>query len=78
MAKSRRRVWRRGDVIPNGATLLVVGEPDHDGFMVVLAFSSSHDYEFAVWTMSEDGGCTSGDYSQSIQGAVAAYERRSK
>jgi hypothetical protein len=65
----------RGQILQNGALCLESWQINLDEHVVLALRDHSVD-PYVVWTSSEDGNCSRGDYCRTIQEAVAAAERR--
>jgi hypothetical protein len=65
----------RGQQLQNGALCLESWQINLDEHVVLALRDHSFD-PYVVWTSTEDGNCSRGDYCQTIQEAIACAERR--
>jgi hypothetical protein len=65
----------RGQQLQNGALCIESWQINADEH-VVLAFREHPIDCFVVWTATEDGYCSRGDYCSTIQEAISCAERR--
>jgi len=65
----------RGTQLQNGALCIESWQINLDEHVVLAIREHSVD-PYVVWTSTEDGNCSRGDYCRTIQEAVAAAERR--
>lgn len=65
----------RGQILQNGALCVESWQINQDEH-VVLALREHPVDPYVVWTSTEDGNCSRGDYCRTIQDAIKAAERR--
>lgn len=65
----------RGTQLQNGALCIESWQVNLDEHIVLALREHSVD-PYVVWTSTEDGNCSRGDYCRTIQEAIAAAERR--
>jgi hypothetical protein len=65
----------RGKILQNGALCVESWQVNLDEH-VVLALREHPVDPYVVWTATEDGNCSRGDYCRTIQEAIKAAERR--
>ena len=65
----------RGQTLQNGALCIESWQVNLDEH-VVLALREHPVDPYVVWTATEDGNCSRGDYCRTIQEAIKAAERR--
>ena len=65
----------RGKTLQNGALCIESWQVNLDEH-VVLALREHPVDPYVVWTATEDGNCSRGDYCRTIQEAIKAAERR--
>ncbi len=65
----------RGTQLQNGALCIESWQVNLDEH-VVLALREHPVDPYVVWTATEDGNCSRGDYCRTLQEAIAAAERR--
>jgi hypothetical protein len=65
----------RGKTLQNGALCIESWQVNQDEHVVLALREHSVD-PYVVWTATEDGNCSRGDYCRTIQEAIKAAERR--
>jgi hypothetical protein len=65
----------RGKTLQNGALCIESWQVNLDEHVVLALREHSVD-PYVVWTATEDGNCSRGDYCRTIQEAIKAAERR--
>jgi hypothetical protein len=65
----------RGTQLQNGALCIESWQVNLDEHVVLALREHSVD-PYVVWTSTEGGNCSRGDYCRTIQEAIAAAERR--
>ena len=65
----------RGQQLQNGALCIESWQINQDEHVVLALREHSVD-PYVVWTSTEDGNCSRGDYCRTIQDAIKAAERR--
>ena len=65
----------RGKILQNGALCVESWQVNLDEHVVLALREHSVD-PYVVWTATEDGNCSRGDYCRTIQEAIKAAERR--
>ncbi len=65
----------RGQTLQSGALCIESWQVNLDEH-IVLAFRDHPVHPYVVWTATEDGDCSRGDYCGTIQEAMRAAERR--
>jgi hypothetical protein len=66
-----------GDILPNGAKILRMGQMDRSGFRFVLAtWEKNGGPEYVSWSMDSEGHCEQGYYGTDFGKAVARYNER--
>ena len=65
----------RGQTLQNGTLCIESWQVNQDEH-IVLALRDHGVHCYIVWTATEDGECSRGDYCATIQEAIAAAERR--
>ncbi len=65
----------RGQTLQNGALCIESWQVNLDEHVVLALREHSVD-PYVVWTATEDGNCSRGDYCRTIQEAIKAAERR--
>jgi hypothetical protein len=65
----------RGKILQNGALCVESWQVNLDEHVVLALREHSYD-PYVVWTATEDGICSRGDYCRTIQDAISCAERR--
>jgi hypothetical protein len=65
----------RGKMLQNGALCVESWQVNQDEHIVLALREHSFD-PYVVWTSTDDGNCSRGDYCQTLQEAIKRAERR--